>query len=351
MDAKQNNISRDSLEVEPPTLSVFELLTLFHGNEENLKYYLSLRESLMVLRAAGSFCWCDPKDEGMRNMLDTKKWEPKITLRRMASEEADGYGFTSKQTALEDVLTSEDGPENNGNAGESPAGDAGMSLGKQATDSDSFICGVDGCNQTFTSVAKYESHYHNSHNFKCATCKRTFVSNFLLDIHLQENHDSYFQILSPKIDMYRCLVESCPLKFRTQELRKDHLVTQHKYPANFAFHRPLKSKIFFVPRPNDNGDGGVKKSSLNSSMDVDVDIEQNTQKIATGKSIGNNSRGRSKKVPSTICFGRGAQRGFQHRPRGAKGRHWHQSASMDVDTTVDIEKVDMSDLGDCLVDS
>ncbi|TDH01177.1 hypothetical protein EPR50_G00177880 [Perca flavescens] len=46
----------------------------------------------------------------------------------------------------------------------------------------------------------------------------------LLDIHIQEWHDSLFTILAQRQDLYQCLVEGCGQKFRTSKHRKDHLI-------------------------------------------------------------------------------------------------------------------------------
>lgn len=39
---------------------------------------------------------------------------------------------------------------------------------------------------------------NNSANFTCATCKKNLLSNHLLDLHVAEHHDSFFEIQSSK---------------------------------------------------------------------------------------------------------------------------------------------------------
>ena len=56
-----------------------------------------------------------------------------------------------------------------------------------------------------------------------------------LDIHIQETHDNFFQVLSMKQPMYQCYVSECDLKFNTSIERRDHCVSVHKYPKNFRF--------------------------------------------------------------------------------------------------------------------
>uniref|UniRef100_A0A8C3MRF0 Uncharacterized protein n=1 Tax=Geospiza parvula TaxID=87175 RepID=A0A8C3MRF0_GEOPR len=105
-----------------------------------------------------------------------------------------------------------------------------------------FSCHISGCSQVFDTLEGYEHHYNTLHRNVCSFCKRSFPSGNLLDIHILEWHDSLFQILAEKQNMYQCLVEGCPEKFKSSKDRKDHLVTVHLYPADFRFDRPKKVK-------------------------------------------------------------------------------------------------------------
>ncbi|XP_029776591.1 zinc finger protein 511, partial [Suricata suricatta] len=105
-----------------------------------------------------------------------------------------------------------------------------------------FTCQVAGCCQVFDSLEDFEHHYHTLHRNVCSFCRRAFPSVHLLDIHILEWHDSLFQILSERQDMYQCLVEGCLEKFKTSKDRKDHLVRCHLYPADFRFDKPKKSR-------------------------------------------------------------------------------------------------------------
>ena len=42
----------------------------------------------------------------------------------------------------------------------------------------------------------YEAHYSSFHRNICLECNRTFPSNFLLDLHILENHDVLFKLMS-----------------------------------------------------------------------------------------------------------------------------------------------------------
>ncbi|XP_010084538.1 PREDICTED: zinc finger protein 511, partial [Pterocles gutturalis] len=105
-----------------------------------------------------------------------------------------------------------------------------------------FTCHISGCCQVFDTLDSYEHHYNTLHRNVCSFCKRSFPSGHLLDIHILEWHDSLFQIMAEKQNMYRCLVEGCVEKFKSSKDRKDHLVTVHLYPADFRFDRPKKVK-------------------------------------------------------------------------------------------------------------
>lgn len=99
-----------------------------------------------------------------------------------------------------------------------------------------FTCHVKGCSKTFTNPMQFNRHFDMLHKFRCEHCYRNFPSNYLLGLHLQENHDSFFEAQKEKgLAVYECIIESCSEKFTTEELRKKHLVKTHKYPADFRF--------------------------------------------------------------------------------------------------------------------
>uniref|UniRef100_A0A663DV15 Zinc finger protein 511 n=1 Tax=Aquila chrysaetos chrysaetos TaxID=223781 RepID=A0A663DV15_AQUCH len=122
-----------------------------------------------------------------------------------------------------------------GGGGETQVSEAGVS---------EFSCHISGCCQVFDTLEGYEHHYNTLHRNVCSFCKRSFPSGHLLDIHILEWHDSLFQIMAEKQNMYKCLVEGCAEKFKSSKDRKDHLVTVHLYPADFRFDRPKKVKSF-----------------------------------------------------------------------------------------------------------
>ncbi|XP_040110675.1 zinc finger protein 511 isoform X2 [Oryx dammah] len=141
--------------------------------------------------------------------------------------------------------------------------------------------------------------------------RRAFPSGHLLDTHIQEWHDSLFQILAERQDMYRCLVEGCVEKFRTSRDRKQHLVAHHLYPADFRFDKPRKGS-----RPasqvSTEATGEDRAPSEGEAMEVcsehaEAHLESPRERRVYGH-----------RVPSTICFGQGASRGFKSTKKRSK---------------------------------
>ncbi|XP_071248715.1 zinc finger protein 511 isoform X3 [Salvelinus alpinus] len=113
-----------------------------------------------------------------------------------------------------------------------------------------FRCHISGCSQVFSTVEDYEHHYNTLHRHVCSSCQRSLPSARLLDIHIQEWHDSLFSILAERQDMYQCLVEGCGLKYRTREQRKDHMIKIHKYPSDFMFDKAKRIKNIKIAKKN-----------------------------------------------------------------------------------------------------
>ncbi|KFV57693.1 Zinc finger protein 511, partial [Tyto alba] len=106
---------------------------------------------------------------------------------------------------------------------------------------------------------------------------------------------------------YKCLVEGCAEKLKSSKDRKDHMVTVHLYPADFRFDRPKKVKS--VPM-----DVSVETSEqcqvdlMEIGPSEDMEIPQPA--ASPGPSVPEKRLYKSR-IPSTICFGQGATRGFK----------------------------------------
>ncbi|XP_056617122.1 zinc finger protein 511 [Triplophysa dalaica] len=190
-----------------------------------------------------------------------------------------------------------------------------------------FRCHIAGCKQFFDTLEGYEHHYNALHRNVCSSCKRSFPSNRLLDVHILEWHDSLFQVMAEKQCMYECLVEGCGLKFKTSKERKDHLIKTHSYPADFRFDRAKKSGRIRERKTLLQNDAQMEvcETSANQpekseSMDFSLTPETENVKRTVETEPMNTTNPKplySYRVPSSICFGHGSVRGFRGR-RGKK---------------------------------
>ena len=100
-----------------------------------------------------------------------------------------------------------------------------------------YPCSVPGCIQSFTTMVECEQHFDAHHAHQCATCFKVFSTSHLLELHLLEVHDFYFQTLLEKQQAsYECLVQSCRDTFSSPQTRLEHLQCHHGYPKWFRFH-------------------------------------------------------------------------------------------------------------------
>ncbi|XP_007935064.2 zinc finger protein 511 [Orycteropus afer afer] len=189
-----------------------------------------------------------------------------------------------------------------------------------------FPCQVAGCCQVFDTLEGYEHHYHTLHGNVCSICKRAFPSGHLLDSHLLEWHDAFFQILAERQDMYRCLVEGCEEKFRSSHARKEHMVRSHLYPADFRFDKPRKNRgpappgaVVPVSAKALGGHGEQSEDAMEVSCNGPVVSLPAPAEEGWVTPELPGRRAYSHRVPATICFGQGASRGFQSTKK--RGKH------------------------------
>lgn len=64
-----------------------------------------------------------------------------------------------------------------------------------------FACHISGCTTVFSTLQEYEHHYNSLHRNVCCSCHHSLPTARLLDIHIQEWHDSLFTILAENQDM------------------------------------------------------------------------------------------------------------------------------------------------------
>ncbi|XP_033956173.1 zinc finger protein 511 [Pseudochaenichthys georgianus] len=217
-----------------------------------------------------------------------------------------------------------------------------------------FACHISGCSAIFSTLEEYEHHYNSLHRHVCCSCCRSLPSARLLDIHIQEWHDSLFTILSQRQDMYQCLVEGCGQKFSTSKHRKDHLIKIHKYPPDFRFDKTKKDKgnrqtkkqpqkdttmdvvddvcesegvcevmcdgLSHQPEQEESMEthGSEEEAArMAKSASTEEHADLNAAAPSTESSSSDPLEPRySYRVPTNVCFGRGSVRGF----RGRRGR-------------------------------
>ncbi|XP_013924534.1 PREDICTED: zinc finger protein 511 [Thamnophis sirtalis] len=197
----------------------------------------------------------------------------------------------------------------------------------ERTRTSEFSCQIDGCCQVFNTLESYEHHYNMLHRNVCSSCKRAFPSTHLLDVHILEWHDSLFQIMAEKQNMYQCLVESCPEKFKSSKDRKDHLITVHQYPSNFRFDKSLKAQRKEKVRPSSKESNVPMDMTVEDSEQLHVEameigpdehIMESDFQSETESTVDSPAGGKwlyKSRIPSTICFGQGATRVFKGRKK------------------------------------
>ncbi|KFO76825.1 Zinc finger protein 511, partial [Cuculus canorus] len=106
---------------------------------------------------------------------------------------------------------------------------------------------------------------------------------------------------------YKCLVEGCTEMFKSSEDRKNHLVTVHLYPADFRFDKPKKVKSV----PMDVSMETLEQCQVDPMETRPSENMEIPQPAASPSPSVPEKRHYKSRVPSTICFGQGATRGFK----------------------------------------
>ncbi|XP_043199484.1 zinc finger protein 511-like [Amphibalanus amphitrite] len=118
-----------------------------------------------------------------------------------------------------------------------------------------FQCAVPGCGRWLGSVLEQEVHYSTSHRHSCGLCRAQLPSFHLLQLHLEESHDSLFAVRAQRQPMYRCFLESCDVLSADADSRREHCTAHHCFPADFCYSpspppRPAPSAPSpFIPSP------------------------------------------------------------------------------------------------------
>ncbi|KAG0721148.1 Zinc finger protein 511 [Chionoecetes opilio] len=216
---------------------------------------------------------------------------------------------------------------------------------------DPIPCSIGGCKKVFTTVAEYAAHQRSSHQHVCSSCRHSFATHHLLDLHLLEVHDTLFQLMAEKKPSYQCLLETCPEKFKNPTERKIHCIEIHKFPANFRFDlswRKLEKNKSKNAKINPAEESQMDCEVI-GTKDENSSGHNSESNEATGTRLQNENVKKSPRVPYNLSFGVGVARGFSRGSRGNRGRrkggtHWHQRKQASHNSRINIEEVNMNDL-------
>ncbi|XP_078039155.1 zinc finger protein 511 lethal (2) k10201 [Augochlora pura] len=174
-----------------------------------------------------------------------------------------------------------------------------------------FSCLVTGCDATFKTLVEYEVHYNSSHRYVCAECRKFLPNPRLLDIHLQENHDSFFQVLAEKQPMYQCYLSECDVKSKNAIERREHCIKVHKFPKSFrydnAFHsarNESKDKMEVEEPENEKEQRKQKRVQLNKNQKTKMFPPSSAKTIPAKSNVSNNqlSTVQSNRSSSSLVF-------------------------------------------------
>lgn len=199
-----------------------------------------------------------------------------------------------------------------------------------------FSCNIDGCRASFCTTAEFERHYAQAHENVCISCGVSYATNRLLDFHIRESHDAFFRVRAKRVPSYQCLVESCGEFFKSNRLRRRHLLDVHEFPESFRFHNQKKrrrkkrrgrgSTVKTGPPPDkmkevdsEDGDGATNNADTDGGK-ARKDISDRMVEGALGgggDEVGAlEKKFRDLRVPGSLCFGQRRQ------PRRGHSRRW-----------------------------
>ncbi|XP_076046241.1 zinc finger protein 511 lethal (2) k10201 [Oratosquilla oratoria] len=228
-----------------------------------------------------------------------------------------------------------------------------------------IACRVFGCTQVFTSMAEHAKHTKTCHAHTCNSCGQVLPSHHLLDIHISENHDSFFKTMSEKEPMYTCLQESCSEKFQTPTERKAHCISVHCFPPSFRFDKtwkdlPLTGKKLRNKAKRESDEVSSvegKDIAVDEMLTPDVTDQDSAEMEIDAINSSSREKGANTLVPSSISFGFGVKRGFirgyhgnsgQFRKKRGQKEHWYQGKKTSSTAQMNIEEIDMNELEEAL---
>lgn len=101
-----------------------------------------------------------------------------------------------------------------------------------------ITCSIPPCIEQFESYLDYELHCITVHNHECLQCHKKFPTNQFLEIHIDENHNPFWQIARDKGEsVYSCFRygDGCKEKCMDRSKRRTHMINEHGYPRDYDF--------------------------------------------------------------------------------------------------------------------
>ncbi|KAG6513933.1 zinc finger protein 511-like [Zingiber officinale] len=202
------------------------------------------------------------------------------------------------------------------------------------------FCPIAGCAARLNFLEDFEDHYHTRHTASCSVCSRVFPTSRLLNIHVSEAHDSFFQAkVSRGFPMYECLVDRCGVKLKSYKSRQQHLVDKHKFPTSFEFYKKAHPSKHQRHRYQRRHASHSKEASKDTDMEIDTtkskrvspkyrprkltNTEQRETEMEVEESVNDliaavSKLSTSDSSPSSISFGHRHARGFAFVPRSIR---------------------------------
>ena len=195
-----------------------------------------------------------------------------------------------------------------------------MNIEQEQDTTQHFHCNIDTCNRHFQTATEYASHYAVQHRYRCATCCAVLPNSRLLDMHIEERHDSFFAAMASRKPSYKCLVHSCTTLFANSYERSLHLQTIHLFPKNFCYDRQkrtktqrrTKTKTQTKMKTNGSSTNQNSNQSSNGYVTSNVDeLSNQMSQISFGRKKKNRQQHWSKKKRTTTKKGDGDGGGDQ----------------------------------------
>ena len=140
-------------------------------------------------------------------------------------------------------------------------------------DYEEFSCQAPGCRETFSQLHECETHYNAVHRHSCSVCRKSLPSPHLLELHLQESHDSFFAVLSERKPSYQCFLPTCPNISWNPAERHQHAVQTHSFPADFRFDEVKKRRV----NGNNNNNSQKNKSKVKKNVNKETNGVSSTE--------------------------------------------------------------------------